>query len=135
MTSGRRSVEEWIGATPDTAIPRRVRIRVWERAEGRCQAGCGRKLRPAVDGWDLDHRVALVNGGEHRERNLQVACSWCHRAKTAEDVAEKAVVARKKRKHLGLKPRSSLSHPKYRKTMSGQVVDRRTGEPVERRGR
>ena len=130
-----RSVAEWVGATPDTAIPRRVRLRVWERADGRCQAGCGRELRPPADQWQCDHEVALVNGGENREKNLRVACSFCHRAKTTDDVAEKKTVARKKRKHLGLKPRSSLSNPRYRKTMSGQVVDRKTGEPVERKAR
>ena len=63
-----RSVEEWIGATPDTAIPPRVRLRVFQRAEGRCEE-CTRKLMPG-DQWQADHVVALVNGGANRESNL-----------------------------------------------------------------
>ena len=130
-----RAVPEWVGRCNDTPVPSRVRLRIFERADGRCQAGCGRELRPPADQWQCDHTVALVNGGENREKNLRVACSFCHRAKTAEDVAVKSKVARTRKAHLGIKPRSSLSNPRYRKTMSGQVVDRKTGEPVERRGR
>ena len=29
-----RSVAEWVGATPDTPVPPRVRLRVFERDEG-----------------------------------------------------------------------------------------------------
>jgi 5-methylcytosine-specific restriction protein A len=32
-----REVPEWIGATDDAAIPARVRVRVFERYEGRCR--------------------------------------------------------------------------------------------------
>ena len=46
-----RSTEEWFGRTEDAAIPQRVRLRVWQRDDGRCQCGCNRKiaafLRPA----------------------------------------------------------------------------------------
>lgn len=96
-----RSVAEWIGATPDAKIPPRVQLRVWTRAKGCCEAGCGRKLGPG-DTWELDHITALVNGGEHRERNLRIACSWCHRAKTNADVAEKARIDRKRKKAAGI---------------------------------
>jgi hypothetical protein len=37
-----------------------------------------------------------------------VLCSWCHPKKTAEDVAEKSLVATKRKKHLGIKKRSSF---------------------------
>jgi 5-methylcytosine-specific restriction endonuclease McrA len=102
-----RSVDEWIGAHPDAAIPPRVRARVWIRAEGCCQAGCSRKLTPA-DKWQVDHIVALINGGEHRETNMQVSCDWCHKAKTAEDVAEKSAVYQKSIRHLGIR---KTKHP------------------------
>lgn len=125
-----RTVPEWIGKTPDAAVPPRVRLRVWERAEGECQAGCNRKLRPPVDTWECDHVVALVNGGGHRESNLRVACSWCHRAKTAEDVAEKATVDRARKKHLGL---SKSRNPMPGSRASG--LRRRMDGTVERRSR
>lgn len=83
-----RSVPEWIGSTPDAKVPPRVRLRIFEREEGRCHLS-GRKIRPG-DLWDLDHKVALVNGGEHRESNLFPAMRDKHHKKTAEDVAEKA---------------------------------------------
>lgn len=101
MTS--RTLPEWIGKTPDTAIPIRVQVRVYEHTEGKCQS-CGRKVRGRND-WQCDHIQALVNGGENRESNLQVLCGWCHREKTAADVAEKAVTRRKAARHIGTKKR------------------------------
>lgn len=100
-----RSTEEWIGATDDTAIPARVKIRVFDTNGGLC-AICTRPifggLRPAYD-----HRVAIVNGGGNRESNLQLLCMPCHTGKTKTDVAEKSVTARVRAKHLGIKkPRS-----------------------------
>ena len=120
-----RATDEWRGATPDTAIPPRVRLRVWDACGGRC-AICDRKLR-APDKWDLDHKVALVNAGEHREGNLQVACAWCHREKTAEDVAEKARTAAIRRRHLGIRKPSRFPcsrDSKFRKKIDGTVERR-----------
>ena len=96
-----RSVPEWVATHDDQAIPPRVRARVFERCGGRC-AVCSRKIGPA-DAWQADHIVALANGGEHREGNLQVICGWCHKAKTREDVAIKAKGAKVRARHLGIK--------------------------------
>lgn len=118
-----RTVPEWRGKTPDSAIPPRVRVRVFEAHGGRC-AGCTRKIGPA-DKWDCDHIQALANGGQNREANLQPLCSWCHGDKTRADVAEKSVTYRKKSKHLGLhKPKSRLTHPRLKRKMDGSVVKR-----------
>lgn len=110
-----REVSEWVGATPDTAIPPRVRLRVWERAAGRCEI-CGRKLGPA-DKWQADHTIALINGGFNRESNLRVACDWCHGEKTKTDVAEKSAVYIKKAKHIGAKTKRPW-HPGWKKTFT-----------------
>ena len=99
-----RILDEWIGATPDSPIPPRVRARVFERHGGRCHIS-GRKIM-AGDLWDVDHVVALINGGENRERNLAPALRDKHREKTAADVAEKSKVARVRAKHLGIAPKS-----------------------------
>lgn len=96
-----RSTDEWIGKTDDAAIPPRVKVRVFELYEGKC-AKTGVKLRPGH--FQYDHIVALVNGGEHRESNLQPLCTDAHREKTRADVAVKAKVARQRKKHLGLWP-------------------------------
>ena len=129
-----RSVAEWIGRSPDEPVPARVRVRVFDRAKGKCQE-CTREIGTG-DRWICDHIVALINGGENRERNLRCICDWCDKSiKTPADVAVKSKVARTRKAHLGLKPRSSLSHPHLKRTMSGKIVDRRTGEPVERKAR
>ena len=94
-----RDVEEWIGAHDDEKVPNRVRLRVWDRCGGVCSGPCKRKIR---GNWELDHIVALVNGGEHRESNFQILCVECHVEKTGDDVAEKSKVYRLRAKHLGL---------------------------------
>lgn len=96
-----RSTAEWIGKTPDAAIPPRVRLRVFERHGGICHLS-GRRIR-AGEPWDIDHVVALVNGGVHRESNLAPALCDKHREKTAADVAEKSMIYRKRTKNLGIK--------------------------------
>lgn len=97
-----RAVPEWIGATPDSPVPARVRLRVFERDDGKCQCGCGRWIT-AADKWETDHIVAIVNGGENRERNLQTLLKADHDAKTGGDVAEKSHVYERKLRHRGIK--------------------------------
>ncbi len=96
-----RAVDEWEATNDNQAIPARVKIRVFDRAGGKC-AECTLqiigKLRPAYD-----HIQAIINGGEHREGNLQLLCVPCHAVKTKADVAEKSVTARVRAKHLGIK--------------------------------
>lgn len=130
-----RTVPEWIGKSPDEAIPPRVRLRVFERAGGACQ-GCTRKLMPR-DEWQADHVQALVNGGENRERNLQLLCGWCHAAKTKADVAQKARTYSVKSKHVGAKEKRSkfatARTGRFLQKIDGTVIDRATGEPIGRR--
>lgn len=97
-----RTVELWQGATPDAAIPARVRLRVFERHGGVC-ALTGRKIMPG-DAWDLDHRVPLILGGRHAEDNLQPVLKEAHREKTKADVGAKAKADRIRKKHLGIWP-------------------------------
>lgn len=97
-----RSVPEWIGATDDTPVPPRVRLRVFEAHGGRCHLS-GRKIMPG-DLWECDHVRAIINGGENRESNLAPALKDKHREKTDDDVAEKAHIDRVRKKHLGIWP-------------------------------
>lgn len=115
-----RSVSEWIGKTDDTPVPPRVRLRVWE-SKGGCCHKCGRKVG-AGDRWTCEHLIALINGGENRERNLDVTCGWCLPAKNAEDIAEKAKTYAVKSKHIGIK--------RKRRTIPGK---RFNGEPIPAR--
>lgn len=107
-----RSTAEWIASHDDQAIPARVKVRTFEKHGGKCAVCTLRirgKLLPAYD-----HIVALVNGGSHREFNLQLLCVPCHEIKTGADVAEKSRVYRKRVKHLGLKkPRTIRSWRRF----------------------
>lgn len=106
--AGERTVAEWIGKTPDTMAPPRVRLRVLLRFDGRCYS-CGRKI--IGSGWTCDHIVALINGGQNDERNLGPTCELCTPGKNKADVAEKSKVYRIKAKHLGLKPKGPSRWP------------------------
>lgn len=122
----RREVPEWIGKTPDTPAPPRVRLRVFERHGGMCHL-TGRKIQPG-DKWELDHITALVNGGENREANLAPALSDAHRKKTAQDVAMKAKDARVRQKHLGIAPKKAKIGgglaSRFKRKLDGTVVPR-----------
>lgn len=96
-----RSVPEWIGKSPDSVPPPRVRLRIFNRHGGRCYLS-ERLIRPG-DKWDAEHIVALTNGGENRERNMAPALKAPHKEKTARDLKLKAKTDRLRKKHLGIK--------------------------------
>lgn len=107
-----REVPEWIGANDDTPIPKRVKLRVLLKYQGRCYK-TGHKFRPG-DPIEFDHVIALCNGGENREGNIApILGGKPHKAKTADDVAEKARVDSIRAKHLGVRarPKRGLSRP------------------------
>ncbi len=121
-----RDVPEWIGRSDNTAVPPRVRLRVFERDGGICQCGCGRKISVG-DKWQTDHMIALINGGENRESNLRSLLDKCHAVKTGADVGEKAVVARVRKKHVGIRKPSRFPAARnsiWKKKMDGSVVRR-----------
>jgi hypothetical protein len=62
-----RTPKEWIGATDDTPVPPRVRLRVLIRFDRICQ-----ECTTPITGkrWVCDHRIAIINGGPNREANL-----------------------------------------------------------------
>lgn len=62
------------------------RKRLW--TANPCCAMCGR-LTEYPHGFELDHRVALCNGGEDTDDNCQILCcgeDGCHRKKTRDDM-------------------------------------------------
>ena len=61
--------------TPREPIPADVRMFVWQRDQGRCvRCGGNEKL-------EYDHIIALANGDSNTERNIQLLCESCNRAK------------------------------------------------------
>ncbi|CAB4145937.1 HNHc domain containing protein [uncultured Caudovirales phage] len=118
-----RKVPEWIGKTDDAPVPDRVRLRIFEREGGICHIS-KRKIQPG-EKWDLDHKVALINEGQHRESNLFPALRDKHREKTAEDVAEKAVVAHTRKRHVGItKPAGTIKSAGFSKSAKPPKVSR-----------
>ena len=110
-----RKVEEWIGKTPDTPAPPRVRLRVFERHNGICYLS-GRKIM-AGDKWEIEHPQAIINGGENRESNMAPALVEPHKIKTAADVKQKAKNDRVRKRHLGIKkPRTIRSWRRFNGT-------------------
>lgn len=105
-----RSVPEWIGATPDSKIPDRVKLRVWEREGGRCYLS-GRKITPS-DQYDYDHKIALIlwtgEGHGNRESNIFPVIRAKHREKTKQDVKQRAKSDAVRKKHIGIRPPSQL---------------------------
>jgi hypothetical protein len=56
-------------------IPESVRLFVWQRDSGRCvQCGSNERL-------EFDHVIPVVEGGSSTERNVQLLCERCNRAK------------------------------------------------------
>ncbi|MGO4196895.1 HNH endonuclease [Rhizobium sp. YAF28] len=126
-----RSVPEWIAKHDDQKVPDRVRQRVFDAHDGICHL-TGRKIATG-EAWELEHIHSLILGGQHRESNLAPALKEPHKAKTAMEMGVKAKIARVRKKHLGIKAGPSrLSNNRFKKLMSGEVVDRRTGEIISR---
>lgn len=95
----RRANDEWIATHPDQEIPKRVKLRIFDRYEGKC-AITGRKLQAGE--FDFDHIKPLRDGGQHREGNLHPVYRPVHREKTAAENSSGAKADRVKAKHLGL---------------------------------
>lgn len=104
----------WIGRDDNHRAPGKVRQRVFDREHGRCHL-CEQPIQPGQK-WDLDHVVALINGGENAEPNLKPAHRKCHKVKTARDVAEKAKVVAIRQRHLGIVDAPKLRGSPFPKT-------------------
>ena len=97
------------------------RAEICLRQRGLC-ADCGEKIKPAM--FDIDHRQALIHGGDNADDNLAAICFDCHKAKTAKDVhghahAERIAWGGKQRKGP---PMPGSKRSKFRKKMNGDVV-------------
>lgn len=56
-------------------IPEAVRLFVWQRDEGKC-VKCG-----SCERLEYDHVIPVADGGSSTERNVQLLCQACNRAK------------------------------------------------------
>lgn len=125
-----RSVPEWIGRSDDSMPSDACKRRILDR-QGECCAITGVAFRDGVKA-EFDHIVPLWLDGENRETNLQAITREAHAAKTKTEATVRAKVNRIRIKRVLGKKQSGLSNTRFKKLMSGEVVDRRTGEIVTR---
>lgn len=126
---GSRSVPEWIGKTPDSVPPPRVKLRVLERHNYTC-FWSKQPIKPG-DKWEADHEIAIILGGENRESNLVPALVNEHKVKTRKDVLEKVKRAKALKNSYGLAKKQSRPIPgnrnsEFKKHMDGSVSRRRS---------
>ena len=110
------------------------------RQDGLC-GNCGQRLevkgnRPVcVD----EHLNPLWRGGSNVLTNRELWCKPCTKPKTAKEATERAKGNRVRDKYIGIDRRSTSSgnrsfSGRYKKKMSGDIVDSLTGEII-RKGR
>lgn len=122
-----------VGTTNRRSMSPSRRLRIWEAHGGVCCL-CGGKIDGVREKWTVEHIRALGLGGADDDANCAPAHEDCRRVKDKADVKAIAKAKRTKAKHIGVgKPKSSLSHPRFKKLMDGTVVDKRTGEIVNGR--
>jgi 5-methylcytosine-specific restriction protein A len=122
-----REVPLWVGNNDDSAIPDRVKLRIYLNAQGRCTE-CTRRVGVGTP-YEIDHKIALINGGKHAEDNLCLLCQECHKQKTATDVTEKARTYRKRKSHYGIRKAKGRPIPGskasgWKRTFSGEWIKR-----------
>lgn len=100
-----RKVEEWIGRSDDSMPGKLVRDRL-SRAQGDCCATCRHAFGPKRRAH-CDHVIALIDGGENRESNLQMICADCHKAKTSAEATARAKTRDIRASHIMAEPRSN----------------------------
>ena len=121
-----RSKTEWQGRTDDSMPPQSVRLRIFRQQDGRCPI-CTRQLNPG--NITTDHTVALEDGGENREQNLQLICTApCSLKKTGEENRRRAKADRAIAKRLGFRQSRHIvpgsRRSPWKKKLDGTVVRR-----------
>lgn len=127
-----RAVEEWVGKDDNTAIPDRVRDRVFAKAGKRCTI-CTRLLRTG-ERWTCEHIIALINWlatpeqpHGNRESNLGCTCCNCLAPKNAADVGEKSAVYQTRLKMVLPKTEKQRANNGFQKLPPGMKKNWRTG--------
>lgn len=111
-----RAVKEWWGKTDDTPPPPRVKLRIWNREDGRCYL-TGKKIMPG-DKFQYEHKIAICNGGANRESNIFLALDGAHKEKSKADVAEKSYNAKRAKSNIGARtaPTRKINSPDFQQS-------------------
>jgi 5-methylcytosine-specific restriction protein A len=136
-----RPTKEWIGKTPTSMPSIHVLLRLHVAQGGKCACpdNCGIVMDFDRDEIDCDHKLALRDGGENRESNLQVMLRKHHRKKTRVENIARGVERQHKAKAFSSKRKSSWpARPKKRARASaprlytaiGQIRKSAQGAPI-----
>ena len=98
-----------IGTTPRKAFTDLQRLKIFERAGGRCWL-CERKIQVG-EKWEVEHRRALSMLGTNDDDNLAPAHLACHATKSKREATDRAKAKRMKIKHFGGKKPSRFPKP------------------------
>jgi 5-methylcytosine-specific restriction protein A len=126
-----RTVAEWVGKRPESMPGTLVLLRLYSRQNGLCACGCGHVMSFERDRIDRDHVVALKDGGENREANLQLLLRECHLAKTIGENVARGEANRHKAKAFTRPKRSGFRKAEPQRTATRAIVrkaDRRSQE-------
>lgn len=124
-----RKTKIWHGRTDDAKAPPRVRLRVFDAHGGVCHI-CRQPIK-ASETWHLDHRVALIAGGENAEHNLAPAHAHCNLAKGRRESAEKSKINKIRQKHIGaIKPAGKLKSRGFQPSSKTPRIDKGVFKPL-----
>ena len=124
-----RTVPEWVGKSDNSMPPGAVKDRIRDRQGDKC-ALTGHQFKPG-DKVEYDHIIPLWLGGENREGNLQAVLDTAHKRKTQAEATVRSKVNKIRKKHRGIRKEPSMAGSKnsrWKKLITGEVVDRHTGE-------
>ena len=104
------------------SLSQKRRAQICLAQDGKCFV-CGDNLKPGQ--FEIDHRQALVHGGDDGDDNLRACCLNCHCEKTRADIQANAKVKRiisggRQRKGP---PMPGTKASGIRKRMNGQVEE------------
>jgi 5-methylcytosine-specific restriction endonuclease McrA len=119
-----RPVKEWIGKRPESMPGKLVMLRLYAKQNGLCACGCGMVMNLNRDQVDCDHKLALIDGGENRETNLQLLLRQHHRAKTSVENSQRAQARRHQAKAFA-KPKGSMRGAGFRKGVPQRTATRK----------
>ncbi len=121
-----RAVPEWKGKTPDTKIPKAVRLRVFRTWDG-IDYLTGIKI--VGKEWEVEHVIALVEGGEHREGNMRPVLKGSQKDKTAAEIGRKSKADRQGAHHAGL---AKSKTPMKSRKFTPAEPQRKASRPIEK---
>lgn len=111
--------------TKRKSLTLRDRVELFWAREGKCDR-CEIKLMHRK--YEIDHRIALCNGGSNDHANLRLLCLACHKSKTRKDVKAAAKGVRIQAQHIGAKrSRNPLPFGRrspFKKKLTGEIVRR-----------